>query len=533
MYVCIVKALSRHVRRYGQKSWFRVECIVLLLLAVSSPLAGQLGTQSAGAASSSQAIALPTSGTSQSGSVSSRQSASPGTGISTVSSSVDVTGAYSGSVPVTNIPAGPISLTLAEAVRRGLEANLGTIMANDSVRASRAQRLRQLSALLPNITANLSETVTQVNLAAYGFQFNVPPGLNFSIPSVVGPFSYSQAQGALSQSVFDLVQLRNYRASKETERASVLSAKDARELVVLAVGGTYLQVIASAAGVESQKAQVNNARAVYNQTQTRKAAGTTSKIDVTRSLVELQTQEQRLSSLEADLKKQRIVLARIIGLPLDHDLILSEALSFSETPIPEASVLIQRASQGRADLRAAEAQVRAAEIALSAARAERLPSASINGDYGVLGPNPASAHGVFSVTGSVNVPIWLGGRAKADIQEAEATLHQRQAQLADQRARVEQDVRNALIELGTIAGQVKLAQSNRDFANETLAQARDRFAAGVATTVEVVQAQEQVASAESDYISSLFSFNLAKLSLARATGDAESTLPDLLKGKHP
>jgi outer membrane protein TolC len=133
----------------------------------------------------------------------------------------------------------------------------------------------------------------------------------------------------------------------------------------------------------------------------------------------------------------------------------------------------------------------------------------------------------------VNVPIWHGGRTKGDIQQAEATLHQRQAELDDQRARVEQDVRNALIELETAAGQVKLADSNRNYANETLAEARDRFAAGVATTVEVVQAQEQVANAESDYISSLFSFDLAELSLARATGGAEAELPDLLKESRP
>ena len=131
------------------------------------------------------------------------------------------------------------------------------------------------------------------------------------------------------------------------------------------------------------------------------------------------------------------------------------------------------------------------------------------------------------------MPIWEGGRTKGDIQQAEATLKQRQAELADQRGEIEQEVRTALIELETAMGQVRVAASNRSYAGETLAEARDRFSAGVATTVEVVQAQEQVAGAESDYISSLFSFNLAKFSLARATGEAEANLPDLLKGNHP
>jgi len=198
--------------------------------------------------------------------------------------------------------------------------------------------------------------------------------------------------------------------------------------------------------------------------------------------------------------------------------------------VPDAEAAIAEASRVRQDLRAREAQVRAAEIAVSAARAERLPSAAVNGDYGVLGPTPASMHGVFAVTASVNVPIWQGGRVKGDVAEAESTLSQRRAELADARSHVEQDVRDALIDLEAAGGQLTIAESNRRYANETLQQARDRFGAGVATTVEVVQAQEQVANAEADYISGLFSYDLAKLSFARATGKTEAELPSLLKG---
>lgn len=497
-------------------------------------LSGQAPTGAVGSTESNRATPLPASGrTNQPGTVDAQQSAAPGSGIATVNSSIQVTGNYAGSVPVPSAPGGPITLTLADALKLGLTFNLGAISAGDSVRASRAERIQALSALLPNISANASATVTQVNLAAYGFQFKLPPGTSFSIPSVVGPFTYSQLQGALSQSIYDPVQRRNWKASKETERATQFSAKDSRELVVLAVGGTYLQTIASAARVESQQAQVDNAQAVYRQAVTRKAAGTNSKIDVTRSLVELQTQQQRLSSLEADLRKQKIMLARVIGLAQDRELILSEPLSFHETAIPNTPAAIEQAFRRRADLQAATSQVSAAEQALSAAHAERLPSVTLNGDYGVLGANPVSTHGVFAVTGAVNVPIWQGGRTRGDIQQAEATLHERQAELADERGRVEQDVRNALIELQTAAGQVRLAESNRSYANDTLSESRDRFSAGVATTVEVVQAQEQVASAESDYISSLFSFDLARLSLARATGEAEADLPNLLKGSRP
>jgi outer membrane protein TolC len=507
-------------------------CTLALTCLVPTRTYGQMmGT---GASGSSRPIPLRASGrTSQTGAVVSQQSASGGAGPDTVNSSVQVSGDYAGSIPTKDLPGGRITLSLADAVKRGLAANLAAISADNYVRTSRAKRTQELSALLPTITANASETVTQVNLAAYGFQFKLPPNVDFSIPSVVGPFSYSQLQGALSQSIYDPVQRRNWQASKETERAAVLSARDARELVVLAVGGVYLETLASAAHVKSQQAQVDNAQAVYRQALTRKAAGVNSKIDVLRSLVECQTEEQRLSSVMADLRKQKIILARILGLPLDRDLILSEPLVFNETALPETETAVQEAFRHRSDLRVAEAQVHAAELALSAAHAERWPSVSLNGDYGVLGPNPTSTHGVFAITGTISVPIWQAGRTRGDIQEAMATLRQRQAELADQRGKVEQDVRTALIEVDTAMGQVRLAHSNRDYARETLTEARDRFSAGVANTLEVVQAQEQVASAESNYISSLFSFNLAKLTLARATGVAENDLPELLKERRP
>jgi outer membrane protein TolC len=478
-------------------------------------------------------LALPPSGrTSPAGAVSVEQSASPA-GTNTINSSVQIVGDLNGSVPDSSVPAGPISLTLADAVARGLKANLGLISAGIQSAAATSQRVQMLSVLLPNVSANASETASQVNLAAYGFSFKIPSNIGFSIPSVVGPFSYSQVQGVVSQSILDRVAIQNWRASKELELGARLAARDARELVVLAVASSYLQTVAAAARIESQRAQVDNAQAVYNQAQVRKTAGTNARIDVMRTLVELQTQKQRLKSLESDWRKQKLALARAIGLPLDREITLSEPLASGKAAIPDSAGAIAQAFRNRQDIQAAEAQVRAAEHALSAARAERLPSIEFNGDYGLAGPNPASTHGVFTVTGSINVPIWSGGRTGGEIAQAEATLAQRKAELADQRGQVEQEVRNSLIELETASGQLELAETNRTYAAETLREARDRFGLGVGTTVEVVQAEEQVAAAESDYVSSLLSIDLARLSLGRAVGRAEVSLPDLLKGDRP
>ena len=503
--------------------------IILTGLAASLAWAQFGGT---GAQRSTPALQLPVSGRQAPGSVTTEQQAAPSPGANVVNSSIQIGGDFQGSVPGDKIPAGPVTVTLNDAVKLGLAANLGVLTADDTARASRALRLNALSNLLPYLSIDASETSTQVNLAAFGFKFNLPPGLGFSIPTVVGPFQYSQLLANLSQSVYDPVARRNWHASQESERASNLSARDAREIVVLAVAGAYLQTVATDARVASQRAQVENAQAVYHQAEVRKEAGTNARIDVTRTLVELQGQQQRLTALQSDLRKQKLALARVIGLPLDRELTLSDPLAFNPSAVPEAAGAVQQAFQKRWDLQAAASQVHAAEIVVSAAHAERLPSASLTADYGVLGPTPISNHGVYSVVGAINVPVFQGGRVKADIEQAEATLHQRQAELADQRGRVEQEVRTALIELETAIGEVRLAENNRGFANETLREARDRFNAGVTTTVEVVQAQEQVASAESDYISGLFAFDLARISLSRAMGQAEADLPTLLSGVH-
>jgi outer membrane protein TolC len=183
----------------------------------------------------------------------------------------------------------------------------------------------------------------------------------------------------------------------------------------------------------------------------------------------------------------------------------------------------------RADLKAAEAQVRAAERALTAARDERYPSLSVSADYGEIGTNPGQAHGTFTAAATLTVPIWRGGRAGGDIEEADAALRQRQAEMEDQKSQVESDVRNAYLDLQAASSQVQVAQQNLDLSGQTLAQERQRFEAGVSNDVAVTQAQESVASAQLDYINSVFAHNVAKLSLARAIGNAPQSLRQFLK----
>jgi outer membrane protein TolC len=250
---------------------------------------------------------------------------------------------------------------------------------------------------------------------------------------------------------------------------------------------------------------------------------------VNRSQVEALTQQQRLSSLQNDFAKQKINLARLTGLPPNENYDLTDDVPFSDAPPTAEEEAVQQALAQRADVKAADAQIRAAERTLAAARAERLPSLAVNADYGVIGTNPAQSHGTFSVVGTLRIPIWQGGRAEGDIEQANAALAQRRAEMEDLRSKVEGDVRNAYLDLQAATSQVEVARRNLDVTRETLTLTRQRFEAGVTDSVEVSQSQSSVATAELDYINSVFAHNVAKLSLARAAGNADENLARYLK----
>ena len=472
---------------------------------------------------------LPLSGrTTQTGSVTATEAPVPGTttSVDTINPQIQVQGPYTGSAEGRKPFSGKLSLR--DAMDRALEYNLGSISLSEAVRQSRGELKVVRSELLPNLNGYLSETVEQLNLRAAGIRFNIPiPGI--AIPSIVGPFNYFDLRATLSQTVADFTAWNNHRSAEESLRANQLSARDARDLVVLAAGGAYLQVIAAAARVQSAQAQLDTAKALYSQTSQQHAVGLVAQIDVNRSRIQMLTEQLRLTSLENDLAKQKINLARITGLPPNNNYDLADDVPFAPVPAISLEDALKQAFAQRSDLKSAEAQVRAAERARSAARDERLPSLSLSANYGAIGENPANAHGTFGVTGTLNFPIWQGGRIEGDIEQADAALAQRQAELADLRGRVESDVRDAYLDLDAAKNQVEVAQQNLQVARQNLDLTRQRYNAGVADNVDVVQSQESVATADLDYINSVFAHNVAKLSLARAMGQAAGNWPQFLE----
>jgi outer membrane protein TolC len=458
-----------------------------------------------------------------------QSSEGPATSVNTLNPSVQVQGPYGGSAGST--AKRPFSGTLAmrEAIQRGLEYNLGSITIAQAVRQARGQRTVARSALLPNLIGNLSATREEINLAAQGLGTISVPIPGFSFPTIVGPFGYVDMRARLSQTIVDMAARNTFRAAGETVRANELSVEDARDLVVFTVAGTYLQAIAATAKVGWAQAQLNTANALFQQASERRRVGLVAQLDVNRAQVQVLVQQQRLVSVQNDFAKQKINLARMIGLPPTDQYALSDDVPFSPAPAISLDAVLGEAAATRADVKAADAQVQAAERTLAAARAGRLPSVSVNADYGLIGSTPSQARGTFAVVGTVRVPIWEGGRAAGHIEVAEAAVAQRRAEADDIRGQVESDVRKAYLDLQAAARQLDVADRNRDVTRENLDLTRQRFDAGVTDNVEVVQAQEAVASAELDCISSLFAHNLAKLSLARAAGRAAERVADVLK----
>jgi len=504
---------------------------ISICLIVSSTVFAQFGPGPVSGAGQSVATQLPLSGrAAQVGSVTATQSPVAGTtnSVNTINPAVQASGTYTGSAQSTVKMPFSGKLSLKDALARGLEFNLGQIGLTVAVAQARGQERSARAPLMPNVNGSLTETVQETSLKAAGLRFTSPfPGLGF--PTIVGPFNYFDLRARLTQTLADFTALNNYKSAKETLRANQLYAQDSRDLVVLAVGGAYLQVIAARARVESAKAQLATANALLDQTTQQKTVGLVAQIDVNKSEVQVLTQKQRLSSLENDLAKQKINLARLTGLPPNDRYEVTDDLPFAAAPPLMEEDAVQQALKDRPDIKAADAQIKAAERTVKAARAERYPSLSLSGDYGDIGVNPPQSHPTFSVSGTLSIPIYRGGRTEGDIEQANASLTARKAEMEDLRGRVESDVRNAFLDLEAATSQVEVARRNLDVTRETLDLTKQRFDTGVTDSVDVSQQQASVAGAELDYINAVFAHNLAKLSLARAVGGAPESVGRFLK----
>jgi outer membrane protein TolC len=418
---------------------------------------------------------------------------------------------FLGSAPVDPANAVTLSLSLGDAIERGLRYNLGVVDATTTSAGAKAARLGALSSLLPTITARAAKVYEELSLREVGLDL---PGL----PSSTGSFGFEDVRVFATQSIYN-GELRNrYRAATAAARASDFNTKDARDVVVFAVGSAYLQIVASASRLDTATAQLASAAELDRLARDRVTSEVAPEIDSLRAQVERQSAEQRMITARNELEKDRATLARLIGLSVDQPIVIDREVPYR--PMPDVTETSLRATslQARADLAAAGAEAEAAALNLRAKRAQAHPTVGLTADYG-RGGDRGHFDQVYTIAAGVSVPIYTGGRIAADVAEAESELARKQAEYEDLKGRV---AYVAWLDLTASQSSVTVAQQNKALADRALAQARDRYANGVTNYLEVVQSQETVAEANENLIASLYAFNVAKLALARASGNAEA-----------
>jgi outer membrane protein TolC len=422
---------------------------------------------------------------------------------------------FQGSVAAGEASAQAIDLSLDEAIQRGLKANLGIILSGTQTAAARGERLSQLQSLLPAVDASAKETEMQVDLPAEGFRI---PGF----PTMIGPFGYTDVRASLSWSLIDVASLRNYLAARHNFAAAQLSAQDAREMVVLVVGNAYLLALADETRVASVEAQVATAKISLDQAVANHQAGTAPLLDELRARVDYQSLEQQLIAARNALEKDKLALARTIGLPLAQSFNLSDKAPYAAFDQLDVEATIRQAHANRKDLAAIVEQTKAAEEQRKAATAERLPTLKFNGDYGDIGATLSHSHGTGDATGTLSAPLFEEFALRGEAQVAQAQQDTAQARLSDKNAQVDADVRDALLDIASTGKLVEVARSSVELANEALSEAQQRYANGVSDNLAVSQAEQSVAQANDQYVTSLYRHNVAKLSLARALGAGEN-----------
>lgn len=431
------------------------------------------------------------------------------------------TSPFFGSVSRGTATEAPLALSLKEAMDRALQFNLGLLLQEEAEQSARGARWRALSDLLPKVAGSVRESRQVINLEAFGFPAPDP---------IVGPFNVFDMRLGLSQPLVDLRAMHDAKAAGHSARAAAAGVRSARELVVLVAVNLYLETITAASRIEVVKAQQDTAAALLTQARDLKASGLVAGIDVLRAEVQVQTLRQRRLVAENDFSKATLRLGRAIGLPPGQAVTLTDTIPYAPLAGVSLDQALRDAYDHRPDFAAAKDRLSAAEAGKRAAFAELLPTLRLDADYGTIGQTTATSHPTYTVAATLRVPVFEGGKAQARRLEADALLKQRQNEVDDLRGRIDLDVREALLDVNAAAQELEAADATVTLATQALTQARDRFAAGVASNLEVTQAQESVAAASDQRLDALYRHNLAKASLARAVGTAEQAVTAFLGG---
>jgi outer membrane protein TolC len=414
----------------------------------------------------------------------------------------------------------PYRLTLRDAIAKGLQTNLSVLVTDTRVQEAEGTRMRRLASLLPRVGTESYANLQNRNLRAFGISF---PG----VPGVVGPFSNYDFRLYADQRVLDLQSLHNLRASERQEDATKLDYRDARDLIVRAIGGLYLNAQSAAARVKAAQSQVTSADALYGLAKNRHDVGTATGVDVLRAQVELANEQQGLLIARNQEKQALLALQRNIGMQPGAPVELAESLEFQ--PLDHAAVesLVSSALVARPDYLALASQRQSVLEQQRASHSRYYPKLSISGNYGGLGRSIGGVVGTGVIQGTLDFTLFDRDR-NGEAREIASRLKRIDDQIADMRRGIEQDIRGAALNLESATEQVQVAQQGRDLAQRELALAQDRFQSGVTNNVEVITAQDELARAQENYILAVSSHVDAKFALARAVGNTEQNIDQYL-----
>lgn len=442
---------------------------------------------------------------------------------------------YYGSVQAVAATPEVKQLSIDDAIRMGIENNLALTEARQNQQTAKAQASQTLNLLLPNVYITGGTGFHQYNLEAQGFRgellhaFGLPPS-EIAQFKFVTKVDLTQGQAYLSQTLFNWAGWDLYRAMKTGAKAAYYNAQSTRGLVVLNVGTTYLQAIADGAQLDYANSLQKTDETLLNQAVAQHEAGTTANLDELRARVTYQTQQQAVIDAENTLEKDKITLKRQIGMDPAQKIQLTDAVPFADLAAMTIEDAKREAYANRQDYQALLQNIRVAELERKAATHERFPTVNFNGNYGVSGIAGGPYHGVFMAAGSIDVPLFQEAKFRGDRDVAESQLDSYRSQMADLRNKIDQQLRDSLLDLKTASDLVNVARSNVDLSNTALQQTTERFQAGVDDNLPVVQAQSTLAQAQSQYVNSVRQFNQAKLGLARNLGIIDTQYKTYLQG---
>jgi outer membrane protein len=422
-----------------------------------------------------------------------------------------------GALPA-NPPTQVLKLTLDQAVGLALKQNTTAQIAILTAAQSEQDKNIARADLLPQASARISDEAQKINLLAQFGGKKPFPGF----PSTLGPYQVFSAGPSFGGPIFDLTLWRRYQAARNDVNASKATSLSTREQVILLVVSQYIGTLRAMANVEASQSRVDLAQALYDQAADLQKEGVGTGIDTLRANVELQNEKQRLLEAVTDRETSLFGLSRFLNLDPRQPIELADSLSFFDTPQPEVETSLEQALAERQEWKALESQIRAAEFQKKAAQDSRLPSLRFDGDFAYVGTSGNTALPTYTYEASVNLPLFTGGRIHADIVRADLEIRKLQQQRDDLRNQIALDVKTALLNLQSARNEVQVANLGVQLSREEVNQARDRFKAGVANNIEVIQAQDSLSRANDNQIAALYRFNQARADFARSIGRMET-----------